>query len=169
MHIQYDVTTKEIIGYHYLRADIKSIPDDFVEVTSGQEDFVKDNYQYLTVDDTDTANKMIVTPANFETYKAQVDLINARIAEGEAIVKYLEDYLNEKASIYGYDNYHTAMIYRDSSIPKFQLEGQAFFDCADANWSYLDANRDSFEATGQPDLATVMANHPKLSEFGLTL
>lgn len=165
MHVEYDETTKEIIGYHNLRTNFTNPPANFVEVDEAQEGFVRDNYTYLTVDDSDSANKVIVVPADFATYKAQVDLINARTEEGKAITKYLEDYLNLKAYEYGYDGYHAAMIYKDSTVAKFQQEGQAFFDCADAIWNYFDTNKDSFAATGQPDLATVQANHPVLETY----
>lgn len=85
--------------------------------------------------------------------------------KADRIVNYLEDYLNKKAVDYGYNDYHSAMIYVNSSFPKFKREGQAFFECADAIWSYVENNRESYLTTGQPDLATVKFSHPKLEDF----
>lgn len=92
-------------------------------------------------------------------------LIAERRAEGLEIVAYLENYLNSKAVEYGYKDYHAAMIYINSSHPKFKEEAQLFFSCADAIWAYVDANNNSFATTGQPDLEQVKLDHPKLEDF----
>lgn len=169
MHIQYDLQTKKGVGIHNILSGKSDLPENLVEVNPADEAVVGADYMYLTVDDSDPQNKFVVIPTDFEAQKATQMLIEQREKEGQEIVQYLTQYLNSKAVTYGYDSYHAAMLYKGSSIAKFNTEGQAFSDCADAIWNYLDTHRDAFAATGQPDLATVMANHPKLSEFGLTL
>lgn len=168
MHLQYDLTTKKGVAYHYF-SEKRTAPEDFVLVTPADEEAVKEYLQYTTVDDSDPLNKTITIPADVGDQIDLAALAALRQAEGSEIVSYLSAYLNEKAKIYGYDNYHSAMIYKGSSVSKFNIEGTAFFDCSDAIWSYLETNKSNFEATGEPNLETVKLEHPKLSDYGLTL
>lgn len=87
------------------------------------------------------------------------------VLEGGLIVNYLSNYLNSKANEYGYDSYHTAMLYLNSSYPKFKQEAQAFFACADAIWAYVEENRESFVTTGHLNLEEVKLAHPRLDDF----
>jgi len=92
-------------------------------------------------------------------------LMEERAIEGNEIVNYLTIYLNTKAKEYGYDNYHSSMIYINSSDTDVSSLSQAFFNCVDAVWSYVKSNRDSFEATGHPNLEEIKLNHPKLEDY----
>lgn len=94
----------------------------------------------------------------------QIEL-QQRAEDGDSIVQYLSDYLNTEAKTRGYDSYHTAMIYLNSSYPKFKADAQAFFNCADAIWAYVEENKASFVTTGHPNLEETKLNHPKLEDY----
>lgn len=172
MYAQYNVETKALQGYHDTRLDDEGIeiiydpvPDNLIHVPSIYEDEVRQYSRVLSVDDSDPENKSIVLPANIIEAAALFDLIESRTAEGEEIVSYLSGYLNDKAKYYGFDNYHAAIIYLNSSNLLFQKQAQSFLDCADAIWTYFEDNRDNFAATGLPTLETIKVAHPKFETF----
>lgn len=164
-YVQYDTTTKKVTGYHVLLRVPEPVPDDFVLVGDGDVTTVTTDWKYLSVDDTDPQNKLLSIPADLPTYKAQQDLMEQRIAEGDQIIAYLNDYLNLKAAEHGYRDYNEAMIFKNSGVVEFQKDGQAFSDCADAVWLYFKDAKKTFIVTGQPDLATVKVEHPKLETY----
>lgn len=172
MYAQYDLGTKRLVGYHNPKMDsegveipLEVIPENLVYVPSIYEDEVIQYSRVISVDDSDPENKSIVLPANIVEEAALFDLIESRTAEGEEIVSYLSGYLNGKAKYYGFDNYHAAIIYLNSSNILFQKQAQAFLDCADAIWTYFEDNRDGFAATGLPTLETIKIDHPKFETF----
>ena len=172
MYAQYDLETKGLVGYHNPKMDsegveipLEVIPDNLIHVPSIYEDEVRQYSRVISVDDSDPENKSIVLPADIIATASQFDLIKSRTAEGEEIVSYLSGYLNDKAKYYGFDNYHAAIIYLNSSNLLFQEQAQSFLDCADAIWTYFEDNRDSFAATGLPTLETIKADHPKFETF----
>ena len=172
MYAQYDLETKKLVGYHNTKLDgegleliLGTVPDNLVHIPSGSEQDIINYYRVITVDDTDLANKLFVIPANPATELALLDLVELRTAEGEEIVSYLSGYLNGKAKYYGFDNYHAAIIYLNSSNVLFQKQAQAFLGCADAIWTYFEDNRSNFAATGLPTLETIKVDHPKFETF----
>jgi len=172
MYAQYNVETKALQGYHDTRLDDEGIeiiydpvPDNLIHVPSIYEDEVREYSRVISVDDSDPQNKSLVIPADIIASAAMFDLIKSRTEEGEAIVSYLSGYLNSKAEYYGFDNYHAAIIYLNSSNVLFQKQAQAFLDCADAIWTYIDENRESFVTTGHPNLEEVKLAHPRLDDF----
>jgi len=172
MYAQYNVETKALQGHHDTKTDEEGaeilydpVPDNLIHVPSIYEDEVRKYSRVISVDDIDPENKSIVLPANIIEAAAQFDLIESRTAEGEEIVSYLSGYLNGKAKYYGFDNYHAAIIYLNSSNLTFKAQAQAFLDCADAIWTYFEDNRSNFAATGLPTLETIKVDHPKFETF----
>ena len=172
MYAQYDLETKQVVGFHILPLDyegnerkLEIIPDNLVDVPIIYEEEIRLYYRVITIDDSDPQNKSLVIPEDIISAAAMYDLIQTRTEEGEAIVRYLESYLNALAGKYGYKDYHAGMIFKDSTVAKYQEQGLAFYACAEAIWDYFDNNKDSFAATGHPNLEEVKAAHPKFETF----
>lgn len=172
MYIQYDLDTKKVTGYHETRLDdagdevlIQNVPENVVYVDSSRNDDMRSYFRIMNVNDTDVNNKLVESPADLITSQATLTMVEQLQEEGREIVQYLETYLNTFAEEYGYKDYHSAMLFKDSTVPKFKLQGQTFFDCTEAIWEYFEVEKHNFVSTGHPNLAEVKVAHPKFETY----
>jgi hypothetical protein len=98
MHVQYDLTTKKVLGYHNLRTDIESIPEDYILVPEPNEQTVRDYWPYLVVNDTDAQNKVLEIPADVATVASDDAFVKYKDVAYEAVEEWKQIKLEEGMS-----------------------------------------------------------------------